>query len=102
MRLPPLSGAVQLTVADPLPAVAATLLGALGAVGGVAEAGLSSRVVMRPRRLGTGADRGRRRGAVADQLVLAEDLDSRSTGETLDRSVHPVPAVRVSLKPESA
>src|SRR5579862_8369088 len=46
IRLPPLSGEVHVTVADPLPAVATTLVGAAGAVGGVNEAGFSNRVVM--------------------------------------------------------
>jgi Mn2+/Fe2+ NRAMP family transporter len=101
MRLPPLSGAVQLTVAEPLPAVAVTPVGAPGAVGGVAEAGFRSRAVIAQGVLGpvpTVAF------AVAPLLssCSSASVSTVLSGETLDRSVHPDPAVRVWLKPESA
>ena len=101
MRLPPLSGAVQLTVAEPLPAVAVTLLGALGAVGGVAEAGLRSRAVSAQ---GVLAPVPTVAVAVAPLLSSWSSASTSTvlTGEMFDRCVHPVPAVRVSLKPESA
>ncbi len=43
MGLPPLDGAVQLTVAVPLPAVAVTLVGAAAGVGLAALSATSSR-----------------------------------------------------------
>ena len=101
MRLPPLSGAVQLTVAEPLPAVAATPLGALGAVGGVAEAGLRRSAVRAQGVLGPVPT-----VAVAVAPLLSnwssESTSTVLTGEVFVRWVHPDPAVRVSLKPESA
>src|SRR6516164_8073825 len=96
MRLPPLSGAVQLTVAEPLPAVAVTPVGALGAVGGVAEAGLRSRVV-----IAQGVFLPVPTVAVAVAPLLSScssaSISMVFAGETLDRSVQPVPAVRALL-----
>src|SRR3954452_6003812 len=100
MALPPLAGADQLTVAEALPAVAVTPLGAAGAVGGPAVPGLntsvpSSQIVLAP--------------APTAALGLAPAATTWSSvsrsmlplGQTLPRTVQPLPAVSGWLKPES-
>src|SRR5436305_6632269 len=100
--LPPLAGAVQLTVAEPLPGTAFTPVGAAGAVGGGAPAAdLNTTVAIRQIAFPPVP-------AVAAGVAPAPtgwSSVSRSMsplGDTLARADQPVPAERAWPKPESA
>ncbi len=99
--LPPLGGAVQDTVAEPLPAVATTPAGAPGTVGGAELAGLNSTVdisqMVCPPVL-----------TVAFGVAPAPTTWSSASssicafGEMFDRWVKPAPAWSELPNPESA
>src|SRR5450755_3050877 len=101
MGLPPVPGAVQLTFADPLPAVADTPVGAPGAVGCEPAADFSTTVSMSQIVLAPVP-------AEAFGVALAATGWSSTSSsasalcETFTRLVNPAPAVSASPNPESA
>ncbi len=99
MALPPSDGADHVTVADALPGVAVTAVGAPGAVGAPAATLNTtvaiSHVVLAP--VWTRAS-----GVAPMPVTVSSARNSMSpVGETSARWVKPLPAARVSPKPES-
>ena len=79
--LPPLAGAVQVTLADLSPAVAETPVGAPGAVGGAWLPGFEYHGGHLPDGPGAGADAGRRGGTRGNHLVFGEEFHVAGAGD---------------------